>query len=222
MEDRSLKGMGTTIVLLMIDNQGKVYYAHVGDSRIYLLQGGHLKQLTKDHSYVQTLIDGGIINEEQAESHPGRNRILRAVGIANDVEVEISPAPFCLSPSDKILMCSDGLSGMLKSNVITEILSMDSDPQTIANNLIGAALKAGGHDNITVQVIVNAITEPSLTTAADNSQYLKKRKSIVPKIIISIIIVMVVATVSYLFANGKKSDLQPNDLNDNTSVQRNC
>ena len=60
-EDRSLKGMGTTIVLLMIDNQGKVYYAHVGDSRIYLLQGGHLKQLTKDHSYVQTLIDGGII-----------------------------------------------------------------------------------------------------------------------------------------------------------------
>ena len=147
---------------------------------------------------------------------------MRAVGIANDVEVEINSTPFILSPSEKILMCSDGLSGMLKSNVITEILSMDSDPQTIANNLIGAALKAGGHDNITVQVIVNAKTEHSLTTAADNSQYLKKRKSIVPKIIISIIIVMVVATVSYLFANGKKSDLQPNDLNDNTSVQRNC
>ena len=168
--DRSLTGMGTTIVLLLVDTGGLVYYAHVGDSRIYLFHKGFLQQLTKDHSYVQKLVDDGIISVEQAESHPGRNRILRAVGTANDVEVEMSPAPFRLSPPDTILMCSDGLSGMVKKEKIVEILSAQRDPQAKADLLIEAALQAGGLDNVTVQVIGGAITERPFASPPGSSR----------------------------------------------------
>jgi PPM family protein phosphatase len=148
--DDRLRGMGTTCTLLMIqDTKGHV--AHVGDSRAYLLRDGELSQLTEDHSLVGRMVKEGRLSAEEAESHPQRSIITRALGVDSDVEVDLLSLD--LREQDRILLCSDGLTSMVENERIREILERTSDPQRAANDLVALANDAGGEDNITVVLV---------------------------------------------------------------------
>jgi serine/threonine protein phosphatase PrpC len=151
-KNEDLMGMGTTIaILLLVSDQA--YVSHVGDSRIYQLStlNGNLRQLTDDHSFVAELIKNGSITEEEAKIHPQRNVLTRALGSQGKLEFEVNIFP--VSPGDKFLLCSDGLTGMVVENTIKEILSSAVRPQIIAEKLVGQANDNGGTDNITVIII---------------------------------------------------------------------
>ncbi len=150
------KGMGTTCVVVYLTNQGKLYYGHVGDSRLYIHNKQGLRSITKDHSYVQYLVDIGEIKESEMESHPSKNQILRALGIDEVVKPEVCQEPLYPSPGDTFLLCSDGLNGMIGSEDIRQILDSKRQGKTmdsISAHLIQAALDAGGKDNVTVGLI---------------------------------------------------------------------
>lgn len=146
-EDRSLDGMGTTIVCLLLANDRRSVVAHVGDSRLYRLRGEVLTAVTEDHSLVATLLREGVLSEEEAKQDPRRNQILRALGIRDDVEVEVAD----LHPlaGDRYLLCSDGLHGFIDDDETKRLLAIDDEPAKAAGNLIEAANVAGGNDNIT-------------------------------------------------------------------------
>jgi PPM family protein phosphatase len=151
-ENPQLSGMGTTIVMVIVRDD-KAFYAHVGDSRIYFHSAGKLYKLTKDHSFVQTLVDQGLIKEEEMESHPRRNEILQALGVRMDVEITVSPVPAKPSNGDMLLLCSDGLNSMINDSVIEAVLNEDISVQHKALKLMQLANDAGGFDNITVQLV---------------------------------------------------------------------
>ncbi|MDR0971966.1 MAG: Stp1/IreP family PP2C-type Ser/Thr phosphatase [Bacteroidales bacterium] len=149
-----LKGMGTTAcILLLCDDEA--YIAHVGDSRIYLYLGKEkrLHRITKDHSYVQTLVDAGNITDEEAESHPNKNRILKALGIKSELEPTINTSPILPKNGDIFLICSDGLNGMISDSTISDVLSNNDTIKQKGDMLIYLAMKNGGLDNITVELI---------------------------------------------------------------------
>ena len=148
-ETPGLMGMGTTVVLCEIVGSN-ANISHVGDSRAYLYHKGELKQLTKDHSIVQQLIDSGTITEEQAKFHPQRNLITRAVGTEKYVLVDSVSTEFV--SGDYILICSDGLSSYVDENVITDILA-NTKTSEVVSKLIEEANNSGGKDNVTVVVI---------------------------------------------------------------------
>lgn len=143
-------GMGTTITVLYLDNT-QAYITNVGDSRIYTLSGGKLLQLTADHSLVAELVKNGSITEAEAKIHPRRNILTQALGMEGNLEFEVSMVAF--APGDKFLLCSDGLTGILDESTIAAYLAADATPQSIAEQLVGAANAAGGKDNISVIVV---------------------------------------------------------------------
>ena len=147
-----LKGMGTTACIVLLQDS-EAYIAHVGDSRIYLYLGKEkqLHRITKDHSFVQALVDAGQITDDEAEHHPNKNRILKALGIKPALE----PSFNTVTPKndDVFLICSDGLSGMISDKVIGEIMSKDASIRQKGDLLINSALDAGGLDNITIELI---------------------------------------------------------------------
>jgi protein phosphatase len=148
-EDPSLAGMGTTGVALVLTGESRCFVAHVGDSRAYRLRGDELEQLTDDHSVVGELVKRGQLTPEQARVHPQSNEILRALGTQANVDVELTPIE--VEPGDRLLLCSDGLSGMLPDPKIAEILSRRA-PGEAVSTLVDLANEAGGTDNITVQI----------------------------------------------------------------------
>jgi serine/threonine protein phosphatase PrpC len=148
--DRELNGMGTTLVALLEDGDS-VHLANVGDSRAYLLREGELTQVTVDHTLVQELIDEGRLSPEDAERHPQRSMITRALGV--DHEVEIDLFTYKLQLGDRLLLCTDGLSGVLEPAKIRNVLLRVRDPQKAADKLVAMANEGGGPDNITVIVI---------------------------------------------------------------------
>ncbi len=148
-ENPELLGMGTTIVLCQVLSD-RINIAHVGDSRAYLFRQGKLQKLTKDHSIVQQLIDSGTITEEQAKYHPQRNLITRAVGTENTIVSDTVTQE--IEEGDSILICSDGLSSYVEESEITSILKTGKSSEIILN-LIDAANKAGGKDNVTAVLI---------------------------------------------------------------------
>ncbi len=153
-ENPEFQGMGTTAcVVLMRDD--KVWYAHVGDSRIYLYNNSQRKlyRLTKDHSVVQGLVDQGLISEAEAENHPNKNRILRTLGIKQDVLPEVCSTPALPAKGDVLLLCSDGLSGMVSDEILQHILQQKTPLQEKGENMVAFAKQAGGVDNITLQLI---------------------------------------------------------------------
>ncbi len=152
LNDRSLSGMGTTCVVLAIKDN-KIYYAHVGDSRLYMYMNGELVRLTQDHSVVQNLVAQGIITEEEAETHPRRNELMRAVGTSSFVDVEVCKDIYIPKKGDTFLLCSDGLCGLLSDAGIKEILEKPIDLQRKCLQLVETANALGGYDNITVQLI---------------------------------------------------------------------
>lgn len=144
--------MGTTIVAMSVKKQ-KYQVAWVGDSRIYKYSKGMLEPVSTDHSYVQELVDQKLITEEQARTHPHRNVVTQALGVTDNSEIKISQTSGSVYTGDKFLLCSDGLTEEVNDNDIQNILSKDIHPQEITDQLIIAALKAGGSDNITVVLI---------------------------------------------------------------------
>ena len=150
-EDSSLAGMGTTLTALVSTGDG-VLVAHVGDSRAYLWREGGMRQLTEDHSLVGELVRRGQLTPAQAAVHPHRSVITRALGTDGMVKPDIFP--ISLEPGDRLLICSDGLSGMVAEQDIALLLGTGDDPQSIAQSLVEAALEGGGEDNVTVVVLV--------------------------------------------------------------------
>lgn len=151
-ENESMRGMGTTIDALIMRND-EIYIAHVGDSRVYLVEDGSLRKITKDHSIVGMMVDSGSITEEEAKIHPQRNLITRAVGTAMTVEVDVIKET--LHKGQWLLMCTDGLTNMVSKEDIYNVFKELSDPNEIAQTLIDKAKANGGDDNITVVVICN-------------------------------------------------------------------
>lgn len=148
-------GMGTTTVMLLANQEG-VFYAHVGDSRLYHLENGKLKLLTKDHSYVQKLIDLKRITPQEAESHPKKNFIERALGTENYMP-DVGNISTLTGNQDLFLLCSDGLTNMLSEEEICAVLSSnDFNLDKKASLLIAMANEKGGIDNITVQLITRS------------------------------------------------------------------
>jgi protein phosphatase len=160
--DRALNGMGTTLVALLEDGDS-VHLANVGDSRAYLLREGELTQVTVDHTLVQELIDEGRLSPEDAERHPQRSMITRALGV--DHEVEIDLFTYKLQLGDRLLLCTDGLSGVLEPARIRNVLLRVRDSQKAADRLVAMANEGGGPDNITVIVVdtEQATAEPDTT-----------------------------------------------------------
>ncbi len=147
LENLELKGMGTTVVAVLV--LGKIaVVAHVGDSRAYILNDG-IKSITKDHSFVQLLIDAGKITEEEALVHPDRNVITRAVGIEHVVDVEIDIID--INSNDKLLICTDGLNGYVPDADILNVVNKYGDSST--EKLVETANDHGGRDNVTVVIM---------------------------------------------------------------------
>jgi PPM family protein phosphatase len=142
-----LEGMGTTLTAILFAG-GRLALCHVGDSRAYLLRDGEFSQITHDDTFVQTLIDDGRITAEEANSHPQRSLLLRAL---NGQEVEPDLSMREARAGDRYLLCSDGLSGVVSEETLADAMT-DPDPQTTADRLIELALRSGGPDNITVIV----------------------------------------------------------------------
>lgn len=147
--DTALAGMGTTVVSVVV-SAGYAHYAHVGDSRIYLFRNNDIEQLTKDHTMVQELVEQGTITENEATNHPHKNLITRALGVAEDVEIDYNKIK--VYDDDIILLCSDGLSNCVPSKEIALILST-ADFFDCADLLVKRALELGGQDNITAVLI---------------------------------------------------------------------
>ena len=144
--DESLSGMGTTVVAVVTSGKN-AYVSHVGDSRVYLLRQGELTAVTRDHSVVQELIESGQITQEEARSHPRRNYITRALGVTENESGESDEVE--LQKGDRLLLCTDGLTNMISREDIRQIL-LQQTAETAVEQLLQAALDAGGTDNITV------------------------------------------------------------------------
>lgn len=142
--------MGTTMVAAVVDH-GKVYVAHVGDSRAYLMQKEILHPLTTDHSYVMELVKSGTITKEEAAVHPKRNIITRAVGIKDTVETDMTIVP--VEKGDLLLLCTDGLSGMLSDGEMAQMLRQKESVKRKAEKLVETANLRGGYDNISLILI---------------------------------------------------------------------
>jgi protein phosphatase len=155
--DRDLAGMGTTMTVVAL-REDRIAMAHVGDSRAYVYRDGELQQMTKDHTFVQTLVDSGEITLEQAAVHPRRNLMMRAIDGIHAVEVDLSVRE--TREGDRYLLCSDGLCGVIDANTIAECLAQEDLTQAVTL-LIDSAMAAGAPDNITVVVadVVNDALE---------------------------------------------------------------
>ena len=144
-------GMGTTLTVGVFGPDGTLDVGHAGDSRLYLSRRHELLQITSDHSLVAEYLAAGKITAEQAEDHPQRNVITRALGISWDLEVDDHRVN--LRPGDRVLLCSDGLTSMVADDEIAAILSEQPAAQAAGWALIEAANQAGGEDNITVAIV---------------------------------------------------------------------
>lgn len=153
MQDEQLSGMGATCVMIIIKD-GYVYYGSVGDSRIYYVANQMIRQITKDQSYVQTLVDAGQITLEAAEHHQDKNQITNALGVDGMTPPVIGQMPIAPEPNSVFVLCSDGLSGMINNNaILTTVMRHDLSLQERAQSLVKQANDAGGLDNITVQLV---------------------------------------------------------------------
>ncbi len=146
LNNENLKGMGTTVSGVIMFN-GELYYAHIGDSRIYVYSERELQQITTDHTYVNTLLLNGLITLKQAQKHPKRHVLTNALGIKRKVSVDIGQIR--LNEHENILICSDGLHNMIDGKKLIKLLNEKVDIESKGNLIIDKALSNGGLDNIT-------------------------------------------------------------------------
>jgi len=181
-EHPELQGMGTTFSGLLIHGS-QIITAHIGDSRIYRMRSGQVEQITKDHTFVQKLVDLGRITEEEALVHPRRSVLMRVLGdVQGDPELDI--ALFDALPGDRWMVCSDGLSGVVPDDVMANILASSVPTEEAAELLVGEALEHGAPDNVTVVITdivrptVQADFEPGahFVGSADHEVIIEERK----------------------------------------------
>jgi serine/threonine protein phosphatase PrpC len=161
--DPDLQGMGTTGSALIIHGD-KAHFAHVGDSRIYMVRDGEIRQLTEDHSVVASLVREGLLSRSEAEVHPRRNVLQRSIGVSSDVEVDVSD-PIEVRAGDTFLICSDGLHGVVKEEEMKEVAMLP--PEEAANEFVRRALERGAPDNVTIivaRVLARTVTGAARTT----------------------------------------------------------
>ncbi|WP_426311032.1 PP2C family protein-serine/threonine phosphatase [Cellulosimicrobium sp. E-16] len=168
------RGAGTTVTGVVVSEQdGNPYWlvVNVGDSRTYHLAGGRLEQVSVDHSEVQEMVDAGLLTPAEALTHPRRHVVTRALGSRNAPQVDFWYLP--IERHDRVLVCSDGLTGELTDERIAEVLLSTPDPQAAAERLVHEAIAAGGRDNITVVVVdatgVSDDTSGGSTTPRDQA-----------------------------------------------------
>ena len=153
-EDAQFEEMGTTIVLIYI-HQNETLVAHVGDSRAYIFKDNHLHLLTEDHTFVNALYKLDSITKEEAETHPERHKLIRAIGVPIKEQIEVDYLWQQLQVNNLYLLCSDGLTNMLSDQIIEETLKTTTNLTDLANSLVEQAKAAGGYDNISVALIRN-------------------------------------------------------------------
>ncbi len=143
-------GMGTTLVVAVFRDQ-RLMLGHIGDSRCYRLRQGELTRLTRDHSLLQEQLDAGLLTQEQAATSANKNLVTRALGVEDAVMVEVNEN--MIEPDDVYLLCSDGLSDMIKDDVIKKVMFASLTIQSMADRLVAAANAAGGRDNVSVLLV---------------------------------------------------------------------
>lgn len=144
---KELEGMGTTAVVAYVQ-EDILYWAHVGDSRLYLYGQEGLHRMTKDHSMVQQLVEAGTITEDEVIHHPKRNMLTRAIGVYETVEVDTGVVE--VHQNDRILLCSDGLSGYIEESKIEQVLSKENNESRALEDLVHLVYDAGARDNVTI------------------------------------------------------------------------
>jgi protein phosphatase len=156
--DLNRLGMATTLTAVVTDGE-RVVLGHVGDSRAYLLRGGALIQVSRDHTYVQDLVERGHLDEESVRRHPWRNVVLRSVD-GDPVHEGLDLVPLDVEVGDRLLLCSDGLTDLVRDEAIADLLAVE-DADAAAAACVEAALAAGGRDNVTC-VVVDVVDGPSI------------------------------------------------------------
>ena len=159
-EDPRVEGMGTTLTALLWSG-GTIAICHIGDSRAYLLRDGELRQITRDHTLVQSLVDDGRLTQAQAATHPQRSLVMRALQSGTEAEPDLSILP--ANAGDRYMLCSDGLSDVVTEATLRETLTRYADRDQAVTELIELAIRGGGPDNITCIVadVVDEVTEPT-------------------------------------------------------------
>lgn len=147
----ALEGMGTTCTAAVIINR-QLWFAHVGDSRLYLVRRNNVTRLTRDHSYVGRLVENGIVRSEDAETHPQRHILTAALGTGPDITPHLSEQPVSLDTGDILILCSDGLWSLVTDNELARVAENNS-PADACRRLVRMALERGGPDNVTVMVL---------------------------------------------------------------------
>lgn len=184
-------GMGCTASCCLIE-EGRMAIAHVGDSRIYLLRHGSLVRVTHDHSYVEELVDSGQITADEARTHPSRSIITRALG--SDPDMYADHFSLEVSNGDRVILCSDGLSSMIADSEIEALAVSSATPQQAADNLVAAALTAGGLDNVTV-VVVDVVDDG---TAEKSRRRLAKRAFGVTATLVGVLLATVLVCLAFI------------------------
>ena len=148
--DESCRGMGTTLVAALVRPEDAAV-VNIGDSRCYWLADGQLQQVTRDHSLVQSMVDRGLITEDEARSHPRKNVIMRAVGLERTIRSDIFRLD--IRPGDALLLCSDGLSNLVDAGEMESFLLASSDDDAVCRKLLRMALDRGAPDNVTLALV---------------------------------------------------------------------
>ena len=202
--NEDMQGMGATCVMLIVKD-GKAYYGSIGDSRIYYIANGMIRQITKYQSYVQTLVDAGQITLAEAEHHQDKNQITNALGVEGMTPPVIGQMPITPEPNSTFLLCSDGLSGMINNNTILNTVSRyDLSLNERARMLVEQANEAGGLDNITVQLVefpaedmaMSPMGSPSVSSAIAQP---KKKSHVLLYSLIAALLVIAVAGGAYWY-----------------------
>ncbi|MEA2163282.1 MAG: family protein phosphatase [Thermoanaerobaculia bacterium] len=164
-----LRGMGTTTSALVVKNN-QAWFAHVGDSRIYVVRGDDIRQITEDHSLVASMVREGLLTAKEAETHPRRNVLQRSMGVGEDVEIDVK-GPFDVQKDDVFILCSDGLHGLVKEPELKEIAALPIDQA--ATEYVKRALARGAPDNVTVIVAkIVPVDEVGESTLVDTDETL--------------------------------------------------
>jgi PPM family protein phosphatase len=150
-QNPELQGMGTTCTAAAIVGH-ELYFAHLGDSRLYLVRRGQISRLTRDHSYVGRLVESGIVRSEDAESHPQRHILTAAMGVGREAAADLAPSPVPLENGDTLILCTDGLWSLVTEVDIAEVVR-ERDPESACEALLQLALRRGAPDNITLQIL---------------------------------------------------------------------
>ena len=151
-QDTVLNSMGTTCTAFALIG-ARLYFVHIGDSRLYLLREGKLRILSRDHTLIRQLLEKGLIRPEQAHDHPQKHVLTSALGVPGDkLEIDAAPSPIALQKNDILMICTDGLWGQVNTDEIEQQLSSQS-PNAACRSLVDLAKKRGGPDNITLQVL---------------------------------------------------------------------